>query len=154
MTSNRRQPQTIKSGISQKPIIGSYSNFKLKLRWPNHSLQILKMKPTSNGRWPEKILEVKYLITCKLKLRLPNYVLNSLKWRRLQMENDLKISTVEYPSNNLLDHTQFLNLSIKAIFYKSFQWRQPRLKTKILKAEYLSNHLLDTTQILNIRLED
>ena len=31
-TSNGRRPQNIKSGISQQPLIGSYSNFKLKLR--------------------------------------------------------------------------------------------------------------------------
>ena len=55
-----------------------------------------------------KILKVEYLITCKIKLRLPSYV---LKWRWLQMEDNLKISIVEYPSNHLLDHTQFLNLS-------------------------------------------
>ena len=29
--SNGRRLQNIKSGISQKPLIGSYSNFKLKL---------------------------------------------------------------------------------------------------------------------------
>ena len=26
----------IKSGISQEPLIGSYWNYKPKLRWPNH----------------------------------------------------------------------------------------------------------------------
>ena len=33
--------QKTKSGISQQPLIGSYSNFKLKLIWPNHILSIL-----------------------------------------------------------------------------------------------------------------
>ena len=33
MTSNGRQPKHIKNGISQQPIFGSYSNFKLKLKW-------------------------------------------------------------------------------------------------------------------------
>ena len=31
-TSNGRRPQNIKSGISQQPLIGSHSNFKLKLK--------------------------------------------------------------------------------------------------------------------------
>ena len=35
MTSNGRRPQNIKSGISQQPPIGSFSNLKLKLRGPN-----------------------------------------------------------------------------------------------------------------------
>ena len=34
-TSNGRRPQNIKSGISQQPLIGSFSNLKLKLRGPN-----------------------------------------------------------------------------------------------------------------------
>jgi hypothetical protein len=33
-----RRPQNIKSGISQQLRIGSYSNLKLKLIWPNHIL--------------------------------------------------------------------------------------------------------------------
>ena len=32
MTSNGKQPQNIKNGIFQQPVIGSYSNFKPKLR--------------------------------------------------------------------------------------------------------------------------
>ena len=35
--------------------IGSFSNFKLSLRRPNLSLQILQMKITSNGRRPQNI---------------------------------------------------------------------------------------------------
>ena len=53
MISKGRRPQNIKSGISQQPLIGLYSNFKLKLRRPNHILQILIMKTTSNVRRPE-----------------------------------------------------------------------------------------------------
>ena len=37
-TSNGRRPQNIKSGISQQPLIGSYSNFQLKLLRPTHIL--------------------------------------------------------------------------------------------------------------------
>ena len=33
-----RQPQNIKIGISQQPLIGSYSNYKLKFIWPNNIL--------------------------------------------------------------------------------------------------------------------
>ena len=49
----QRRPQNIKKGISPQPLIESYSYLKLKLRWPNHILQILKMKTTSNGRQPQ-----------------------------------------------------------------------------------------------------
>jgi hypothetical protein len=37
-----RLPQNIKSGISQQPLIGSYSNFKLRLRPPKQSVQIIQ----------------------------------------------------------------------------------------------------------------
>ena len=45
----RRPPmeEDLKSRISQQPLIGSFSNIKLKLIWPNHILQILKMKTNS-----------------------------------------------------------------------------------------------------------
>ena len=33
-TPNGRQPKNNKNGISQQPLIGFYSNFKLKLRLP------------------------------------------------------------------------------------------------------------------------
>ena len=70
------------------------------------------------------------------------------------MEDDLKILKVEYLSNNLLDPTQILNLSLddQPVLYKSFQWRRPSMvdDLKILKVEYLSNHLLDHTQISNL----
>jgi hypothetical protein len=41
-TSNGRRPQNIKSGISQQPLIGSSSNFKLKLRGPHKNKKCLK----------------------------------------------------------------------------------------------------------------
>ena len=49
----------IKNGISQHPLIGSYSNFKLQLRWPNHIFK------SSKWRRPQilndlKILKVEY----------------------------------------------------------------------------------------------
>ena len=40
-TSNGKWPKNIKSGIFKQPLIRSYSNFKLKLRWPNQSLRML-----------------------------------------------------------------------------------------------------------------
>ena len=60
MTSHERRPQNIKSGISQQPLVGSYSNFKLKLWGPNHILK------SSKWRWPPtednlKLLKVEYL---------------------------------------------------------------------------------------------
>ena len=41
MTPKERRPQTMKSWISQQPLFGSYSNFKLKLRGPMHIVEIL-----------------------------------------------------------------------------------------------------------------
>ena len=70
----------------------------------------------------------------------------------------LKIFKVEYLSNNLLDHTQNLNLSWddQTIFYNALIWRWPRLEDdlKILKVKYLSNLIMDHTQILNLNLDD
>ena len=36
-TYNGRQPQNMKSGILEQPMIGSHSNVKLKLSWPNQN---------------------------------------------------------------------------------------------------------------------
>jgi hypothetical protein len=59
MTTNRRRPKNLKSGIYQQPLVGSYSNFKmkllgsneddlqLKLRGPNKNKKMLEMKTTS-----------------------------------------------------------------------------------------------------------
>ena len=73
------------------------------------------------------------------------------------MEDDLKISKLEYLRNCLLEHTQILNLDLgnQSKVFKYFKWRQPPMEDdlKILKVEYLSNHLLDPTQILNLRLD-
>ena len=52
-TTSKGRPQNVQSGISH--VIESYSNFKLKLQWPNHILQILEIKMTSNERWPQNI---------------------------------------------------------------------------------------------------
>ena len=49
-TSNGRQPQKLKSQISQLPLVGSYSNLKLKLMGLNQRVQKCQMKMTSNGR--------------------------------------------------------------------------------------------------------
>jgi hypothetical protein len=59
-TSNGKLPQNIKNGISQQPLIRSYSHFKLKLRRPNQNGKLFEMKTTSNGRLPQ-ILKVEYL---------------------------------------------------------------------------------------------
>ena len=60
ITSNGRQPQNIKSGLSQQQLIGPYSIFKLSLRRPKQSVQILQMKTISIGRRPQ-ILKVEHL---------------------------------------------------------------------------------------------
>ena len=72
------------------------------------------------------------------------YLHKSFKWRRPQMEDELKILKVEYLSNHFLDHTQIFNSSQDAqtIFYKSFNGKGPPMEDnlKILKVEYLGNH--------------
>jgi hypothetical protein len=52
MTSNGRWPQNMKRRISQQPLVGSYSNLKLKLMGSNQSTQGYQMKMDSNGRQP------------------------------------------------------------------------------------------------------
>ena len=75
------------------------------------------------------------------------------------MEDDLKISKLEYLRNPLLDHTQILNLSLfdQTIFYKSSKWRQPPKEDDLilLKAEYLSNHCMGCKlRVLSGKLEE
>ena len=57
-----RRPQNIKSGIFQQPLIGSSSNFKIKLKGPNQNKFGLKfeMKPALMED-DLKILKVEYL---------------------------------------------------------------------------------------------
>jgi hypothetical protein len=50
-----RQPQNIKTGISQQPLIGSSSNFKLKVLGPEQNGKLINTKMTSNGRQPQNI---------------------------------------------------------------------------------------------------
>jgi hypothetical protein len=59
-TSNGRQPQNVKSWISQQPLIGASSNFNLKLRGPNKNNKCLKWRrpPLEDDL---KILKVEYL---------------------------------------------------------------------------------------------
>jgi hypothetical protein len=105
MTSNGRQPQNIKSWISQfrtylqplkeswisqQPMIRSYSNFKLKLGDQNK-------------------IEKCY------------------KRRQLQMEDDIKRLKVEYLSCHWSDHPQILNLNQKLLEMKmTSDRRQPQ----------------------------
>ena len=61
------------------------------------------------------------------------------------MEDDLKILKEEYLSNDILDHTQILNLSLydQTIFYKSFKWTQPPMEDnlKIFKVPTMEDDL-------------
>ena len=100
-----RRPQNIKSGISQQPLIGSYSNFKLRVRRSQQSVKILQMKTTSHKRRPQNIKSGIYqepLIgsysNFRLKLRLPKKNITNPS-----MEDDLKISKGEYLSNHFMD---------------------------------------------------
>jgi hypothetical protein len=55
MTFTGRQPQNIKTGISQQPLIGSSLNFKFKALGPDQNGKFIEMKMTSNGRRPQNI---------------------------------------------------------------------------------------------------
>jgi hypothetical protein len=47
--------QNIQIGISQQPLIGSSSNFKIKFMGPNQNLKLAERKTTLNGRRPQNI---------------------------------------------------------------------------------------------------
>jgi hypothetical protein len=134
-TYNGRRPQNIKSWISQQPLNGTSSNFKLKFRGPN------KMKYCLKWIWPTmeddlKILKVEYL------------------WRRPTMEDNLKILKVEYLSSHWSDPHSILNLNLgdqtKIEYYLKWRWPTVEDDLKIFKVEYLSNHWSDLPQILNL----
>ena len=57
----------------------------------------------------------------------------SLKWRRPQMEDHLKMLKVEYLSIRFLDHTQISSLILydQTMFSKSFKWRRPPMEDDI-----------------------
>ena len=65
---------------------------RLKLRWPNHILQILKLKTTSNERWPQNTPGgisqqplIRYVSTFKLNLWGPN---QNRKWLVMKKTSD------------------------------------------------------------------
>ena len=91
-------------------------NFKLKLRRPNNILQILKMKSSSNGRWPQNIksgISQQLLIgsysNFKLQLRWPNHILKILKIRQPQVERwpqSMQNVTYKFWGGNLEENTE------------------------------------------------
>ena len=107
ITSNKRWPQ--------KPLIGSFSIFKLKLWGLNWKQKLFEMKMTSIGRQPEN-LKVEYLSNywfhlsqiLNLSLGAQTESKSCMKLRRIQLEDDLKIPKVEYHSKHWLDLTQIL----------------------------------------------
>ena len=86
MTSNGRRTQNIKSGISQQPLIGSSSNFKLKLIGPNQNFILLIMKMTYKGRRPQNI---KSGISQQPLMDLPQ-ILNLSSGNQTKIENSSK----------------------------------------------------------------
>ena len=86
-TLNGRWPQNIKSGISQQPLIGSSSNFKLKLRGQNKIKNAwyeddLQWKTTSNGRRPPMEDDLQCNTTSNGR-RPKKKFFKKPKWRRL-----------------------------------------------------------------------
>ena len=73
------------------------------------------------------------------------------------MEDDLKISKVEYLSNHWLDLSQILYQSSgDQTKLKNEKWRWPPIEDnlQLLKVEYLSNHCSDLPPILNLSSGD
>ena len=62
-TFNGWRPQNIKRWISQQPLIGSSSNFKLKFRGQNQNQKCLKLRRTPI-KDNLKLLKVEYLSNC------------------------------------------------------------------------------------------
>ena len=135
----RKMTSKYESRISQQPLVGSYSNLKLKLMGSNQSVQRYEMKTTSNGRRPPteedlKIWKVEYLSNhwldltqiWNLSLWDQTRVYKGMKWRRPPMEDDLKIWKVEYLSNHWSDLTQIWNWSYcdQPRVYKCMSWRR------------------------------
>ena len=122
-TSNGRQPQNIKSWIYQQPLIGSSSNFKLKLRGPNQHQKSLKWRSSGDQT--------------KIK--------HSSNGRRPPMEDNLRILKVEYISNHWSDLPEISNFMSgdQTKIYNT--WNEDNLN--ILLVKYLSNHYSDLPQI-------
>ena len=96
-TSNERWPQKINNGISQKPLIGSSSNFRIKLRGENQKWTMVEMNKTSNRRRPQNISGISQqpqgvsYLNLKLKLIWPNQ-----NWKLFEFEDELKRLKVKY----------------------------------------------------------
>ena len=79
-----------------------------------------------------------------------------LKWRRPQMEDDLKLLKVEYLHNYWLDLPQIFNLSrvdqTKIEYCLKWRWPPMEDNLKILNVEYLNKYWSDLPQILNLSL--
>jgi hypothetical protein len=103
-TSNGRWPQNIKRWISRQPLLGSSSNFKLKLRGPT------TIKNNWNDDPPMERLWIGSSSNFKPKFRGSNLTQNWLKWHP-PMEDDLKLLKGEYLSNHWLDLPQISYLS-------------------------------------------
>ena len=126
-TSNGRQPQNIKSLISQQPLISFSSIFFQILNlalfhqvmFLNHwNEDDLNLKTTKNGRRPQNMKRwisqqplIGFSSNFKLKLRGPNQNEKCLEQRLPPMEDDLKILKVKYLCNHWSDFPQISNLS-------------------------------------------
>ena len=151
-TTNGRRPQNMKSGISQQPLVGSYSNLKLKL-WD----QIRVYKGIKSRRPPAeddlKIWKVEYFSFHWSDLtQIWNWskydqirAYKDIKWRRPPKEDDHQPLVRSY--SNLK-----LKLWVQIRVYKGIKWRRLPVEDdlKIWKVEYLSNHWSDLTQIWNL----
>ena len=93
------------------------------------------MKKTTNGKLPQNI---KCWISQQPLVESTKIKIKEMKWRWSPMEEDLKISKVEYLSNHWSDFPQILNISSGEQTHIKNAWNEDNLK--ILKVEYFSNH--------------
>ena len=152
MTKYERRAQNIESWISQKPLVGFSSNFKIKLRGPNQNKKCLKK------RWPPmkddlKILKVEYLSNHWSDFpHILNRSSEDHPTSKMQNEDDLEWKSTSKKFNiSATTDRIFPKLSTEALktkpnYKKCFKLRNISLRD--LTKGYKGDHKSDLLQIL------
>ena len=181
-TSNGRQPQNLKSGISQQPLVGSYSNSNLKLIGSTQIVHRYQIKMTSNVKQPPteddlKIWKVEYLSihwsdltqiwNCSYWDQIRLYT--GINWGCLKRKKTSNGRQPQYMKSRISQQPQlrsYSNLKLKPIgsnqsvqryqMKMTYNGRQSPLEDnlKIWKVEYINNHWSYLTQIWNLNYWD
>ena len=114
-----------------------FLKFQTVAQGTKSKLEMLEMKMTSNGRWPQNIKSwispqplIESSSNFKLRLRGPNQNWKWLKWTWPTMEDDLKILKVEYIRNQLSDLTKISNWGSGDQIRIWNAWNEDHLKWK------------------------